>query len=57
MEDIQFADSLISEISSMGADNIFVMASPTAILPDAAALRTAMGDRSPIDIASPCLPK
>ena len=38
IEDIQFAESFISVISPMGAERIFVIASPTAILPEAAAL-------------------
>ncbi len=50
---IQFADSLMSPIRSTGAAARFVIASPTAMRPDAAASIAAIGVRSPIAIASP----
>jgi hypothetical protein len=50
---IQLADSLMSEMSAIGAAAMLVIASPTAMRPDAAASITASGVRSPIDMASP----
>ena len=50
---IQFAESLILPNSPMLAAAIFVIASPTAILPEAGALNAARGVLSPIAIASP----
>ena len=52
---IQLADSL-TRGSSMGAASKLVMASATAIRPDAAALLTASGVRSPMLMASPPKP-
>ena len=53
MAAIQFADNRTLRISVIDAAAIFVIASPTAILPEAAALTIAKGVRSPIAIASP----
>ena len=50
---IQLADSLMSEMSPIAAAAMLVTASPTAMRPEAAALMTASGVRSPIAIASP----
>jgi hypothetical protein len=50
---IQLADSLMSEMSAIGAAAMLVIASPTAMRPEAAASITASGVRSPIAIASP----
>ena len=53
---IQLADSLISPMLAILAAAIFVIASPTAIRPDAGASINANGARSPIAMASPCTP-
>jgi hypothetical protein len=50
---IQLADSLMSSMLAMGAAAMLVIASPTAMRPEAAASITATGVRSPIAIASP----
>ena len=50
---IQFADSLMSESFAMPAAAMLVIASPTAMRPDAGASISASGVRSPIAIASP----
>ena len=50
---IQFAESLMSERFAIGAAAMLVMASPTAMRPDAGASITASGVRSPMAIASP----
>ena len=52
---IQLADSL-TRGSSIGADSRLVIASATAMRPDAGALMAASGVRSPIAIASPAKP-
>ena len=52
---IQLADSL-TRGSSMGAASRFVMASATAMRPDAGASSAASGVRSPMDMASPAKP-
>ena len=54
---IQFADSLMSLISSMAAAAILVTASPTAMRPEAGASRLASGVRSPMLMASPAKPR
>ena len=50
---IQFADKRTSVSLRTSAAMIFVMASPTASRPDAGALSTAAGVRSPMAMASP----
>ena len=50
---IQFADSLTSSRRVISAANKLLMASPTAIRAAAGASITAIGVRSPIDMASP----
>jgi hypothetical protein len=52
---IQLADSL-TRGSSMGAASRLVMASATAMRPDAGALMAASGVRSPMLMASPAKP-
>ena len=52
---IQLAESLTRE-SSMGAASRLVMASATAMRPDAGASSTASGVRSPMLMASPAMP-
>ena len=51
---IQLADSLMSLIADTSAAAMLVIASPTAMRPDAGASMIASGVRSPTDIASPC---
>ena len=53
MDDIQFAENLMSLIFSTEADKILVMASPTANRPEAEGFKVATGVRSPIAMASP----
>jgi hypothetical protein len=50
---IQLAESLMSPMSAMAAAAMFVIASPTAMRPDAGPSMSASGVRSPIAIASP----
>ena len=52
---IQLAESL-TRSSSMGAASRLVMASPTAMRPEAGALTVASGVRSPMLMASPAKP-
>ena len=52
---IQFAESL-TRLSSSGAANKLVILSAIAIRPDAAGLKIASGERSPMAIASPAKP-
>ena len=52
---IQLADSL-TRFNSNGAANRLVMASPTAMRPEAGAFTTASGVRSPMLMASPAKP-
>ncbi len=52
---IQFADNLMSLICLILAAHILVIASPTAMRPDAGPLTRAKGVRSPIAMASPAL--
>jgi hypothetical protein len=54
---IQFADSRTSLNRVMSAATTFVIASATAMRPDAAGSSSASGVRSPIAIASPCVEK
>ncbi len=53
---IQLADSFSLSSDAIGAAAMFVIASPTAMRPDAGALMTASGVRSAIVIASPVKP-
>lgn len=53
---IQFADSFSLSSDAIGALAMFVIASPTAMRPDAGASITASGVRSAIVIASPLKP-
>jgi hypothetical protein len=50
---IQLAESLTSAMSAIGAAAMLVIASPTAMRPDAGPSMRAMGVRSPIAMASP----
>ena len=50
---IQFADNRTSEIAAMSAAAMLVIASATAMRPDAGASSSASGVRSPIAIDSP----
>ena len=50
---IQFADRRMSEIESIAAEAMLVTASAIAMRPDAGALTTASGVRSPMAMASP----
>ena len=50
---IQFADNLMSRTLSIRAAAKLVNASPIAIRPEAGALMTAIGVRSPMAMASP----
>ena len=52
---IQFALSRMSEISAIAADAILVIASATAMRPDAGPSITASGVRSPMAMASPLM--
>ena len=51
--DIQLADSLTRPIAPIGAATILVSASPRAMRADAAGSISAIGERSPMAIASP----
>ena len=54
---IQFAESLTSPSARTSAAAMLVIASPTAMRPDAGASRSAMAGRSPSAIASPVAPE
>ncbi len=54
---IQFAESLMSPSARTSAAAMFVIASPTAMRPEAGASSSAMAGRSPSAIASPVAPE